>query len=198
MYRTWLFCFILFTVAFRVIIGQGYQYSRREFDAIREVETGGCSDPLNAVGDQDRGCSYGPYQIMRGYYNDAVEFNPTLRNSIDFSDLIGPGSIEKSEQIMQAYSNRYTTAERLGREPTFEDAARNHNGGPNGYKKSATIGYWNKVSGILGPNKRAAGNETTCPTSSTCSSSGMYAPASATTVTVLFCLWFFIFFHLQD
>ena len=199
MYHTWLFCFILLGVAFRATIGKGYQFSQREFDAMRKVETGGCKDPLNAVGDQGR--SHGPFQIMRGYYDDAVEFNPTLRNSIDFSDLSGPGSIEKSQQVIQGYSDRYTTEERLGYPPTFEDAARNHNGGPNGYKKDATIGYWDKVRGNLGSNKRAASNETIgeflgCPTCSTCS--GMYAPASATIVTVLLCLWLIIFFHLKD
>ena len=34
---------------------------------------------------------------------------------------------------------------RLGRTPTNEDLARIHNGGPNGYKKTATDGYWKKV-----------------------------------------------------
>jgi hypothetical protein len=32
---------------------------------------------------------------------------------------------------------KYATAKRLGRAPTVEDIARIHNGGPNGYKKTA-------------------------------------------------------------
>ena len=108
-------------------------------------ETGHLSDEeaLNAVGDNGR--SIGPYQIMKSYYKDAVQRNPDLAKRIKYKDLKGPGSVEKSEEIMQAYSNRFTTARRLGREPTFEDAARIHNGGPNGYKRSSTRGYWQKV-----------------------------------------------------
>jgi hypothetical protein len=44
-----------------------------------------------------------------------------------------------------AYMDRYATAERLGHEPTIEDIARIHNGGPDGYKKSSTDKYWEKV-----------------------------------------------------
>ena len=40
---------------------------------------------------------------------------------------------------------RYATERRLGRTPTYEDVARIHNGGPNGYKKTATYKYWQKV-----------------------------------------------------
>ena len=30
-----------------------------------------------------------------------------------------------------------------------EDRARIHNGGPNGYKKKATVGYWSDVKGKM-------------------------------------------------
>ena len=101
------------------------------------------------------GRTIGPYQMQR-YYEDAVEHNPTLRSSISYSDLKGPGSIEKSEKIAcKAYSNRYTTAGRIGQEPTFEDAARNHNGGPNGYKKDSTLSYNDKVEHNRNRNKHA-------------------------------------------
>ena len=84
----------MFAVAFRATVGRGYQFSQREFDAIRDSKTGVCDDPLNAVG--DKGCSYGPFQIMQGYYDDVVELNPTLHNSVDSIDISGPGSIEES------------------------------------------------------------------------------------------------------
>ena len=45
--------------------------------------------------------------------------------------------------------NHYATQARLGHAPTDEDLARIHNGGPNGYKKSATLGYWEKVKKYL-------------------------------------------------
>ena len=139
------FCFALLVATFGLTSGQGYQYNRRDFNAIRMRETGHLSDEeaLNAVGDNGR--SIGPYQIMKNYYKDAVKRNPELAKRIKYKDLKGPGSVEKSEEIMQAYSNRYTTTSRLGREPTFEDAARNHNGGPNGYKRSSTRKYWRNV-----------------------------------------------------
>jgi hypothetical protein len=45
--------------------------------------------------------------------------------------------------------NRYATKARLGHEPTDEDLARIHNGGPNGVKRRSTIGYWHKVQQFL-------------------------------------------------
>ena len=44
---------------------------------------------------------------------------------------------------------RYATRARLGRSPTDQDLARIHNGGPNGYKNPATLGYWQKVKKYL-------------------------------------------------
>lgn len=124
--------------------GEGFVPSKAELDAIRKVESGGCFDPLNAVGDQ--GLSIGPYQIQECYYADAKAFDPTLPS---YESLKGPGSIANSERVMQAYSRVYTTKTRLGREPTFEDFARNHNGGPDGYKKESTLGYFEKVQRCL-------------------------------------------------
>lgn len=51
--------------------------------------------------------------------------------------------------IFMAYMDKYATVERLGREPTMEDIARIHNGGPNGYKKESTKAYWLKVKAVL-------------------------------------------------
>ena len=52
-------------------------------------------------------------------------------------------------QIFRAYMARYATEKRLGRPVTYEDIARIHNGGPNGYKKESTIPYWNKIKCLL-------------------------------------------------
>ncbi|XP_063969190.1 protein mesh-like [Lytechinus pictus] len=49
---------------------------------------------------------------------------------------------ECSEQAVQGYMARYATFQRLERQPTCQDFARIHNGGPNGYKKEATLVYW--------------------------------------------------------
>ena len=83
--------------------------------------------------------AYGPYQIRKPYYDDAVMQNPSLSSLGSYPDVVK--SDRNSEAIMQAYSNKYTTEERIGQPPTAEQAARNHNGGPNGYKNPNTKTY---------------------------------------------------------
>ena len=120
--------------------------------AIQKQESGAAKDPLNAVGDQGR--SIGPYQIMRGYYNDAVQQNPSLTNGgRSYENVRGPGSLSYGIEVGNAYMERYATKRRLGRTPTYEDFARIHNGGPNGYKSPATVKYWREVKSRL--NKRS-------------------------------------------
>ena len=51
----------------------------------------------------------------------------------------------KSIEMFALFHQHYTTKKRLGYEPTAMDFARNWNGGGNGYKKIATLPYWNKV-----------------------------------------------------
>ena len=87
---------------------------------------------------------------MRGYYDDAVQYNPALGNGgKTYNNCKGPGSYYYSEQVIQSYMNRYAIYSRLGRYATNEDIARIHNGGPNGYKKISTRPYWNKVKQYL-------------------------------------------------
>ena len=118
------------------------------WDAIKQVESSGNE---NAVGDNGR--SIGPLQIQRGYYNDAVERNPSLQSGkyagYTYENCKGSGSFEYSRAVAEGYMNRYATERRLGHLPTFEDMARIHNGGPNGYKMEATVKYWEKVNKIL-------------------------------------------------
>ena len=117
--------------------------------AIRKVETGGSEDPLNVVGDQGR--SIGPYQIMKAYYDDAVQQNPSLTNGgrLTYENVRGPGSINYGMEVGNAYMERYATVCRLCRKPTNQDFARIHNGGPNGFKKESTIEYWRRVESCL-------------------------------------------------
>lgn len=128
------------------------EISENLYNAIRTVETGGCRDPLNAVGDNGR--SRGPFQIMEGYYNDAVEQNRgLLSGGRSYDNVAGPGSVEYSREVMQSYMDRYATSGRLGRPPTDEDIARMHNGGPNGYKNPNTEAYYARVRSNL-PNRK--------------------------------------------
>lgn len=118
------------------------------WDAIKQVESSGNE---NAVGDNGR--SIGPLQIQRSYYNDAVERNPSLQSGkyagYTYENCKGTGSFEYSRAVAESYMNRYATERRLGHQPTFEDMARIHNGGPNGYKMEATVKYWEKVNKIF-------------------------------------------------
>jgi|TARA_R100001480_G_C4627842_1_gene167419 soluble lytic murein transglycosylase-like protein len=102
--------------------------------ALIAVESSG--DP-NAIG--DNGLAYGCLQLHSAYVQDAAEY---ARQDWTHEDAFNPAT---AEQIVRAYMARYATKKRLGREPTYSDLARMHNGGPNGSKKAATDKYWQKV-----------------------------------------------------
>jgi len=96
----------------------------------------------NAVG--DNGNALGRYQIWKIYWQDAVEFDPSIGG--EYEDVTNP---DYARKIVEAYMSRYATKKRLGHEPTFEDMARIHNGGPNGHKKDSTDIYWNRFEPVL-------------------------------------------------
>lgn len=102
--------------------------------ALITVESSGNND---AVGDD--GLAYGCLQLHAAYVADAAEFAGT--------DWVHEDAFDRDTAILivTAYMARYATEERLGRKPTASDIARIHNGGPNGYKKSATDKYLAKV-----------------------------------------------------
>ena len=102
--------------------------------AIRIVES---NDDPNAVG--DGGDSIGCYQIQKCYWLDAKEFSDLDGTYLDCYNR------GYADRTVRCYMDRYATERRLGREVTQEDIARIHNGGPNGYKKKATLKYWEKV-----------------------------------------------------
>ncbi len=108
-----------------------HTHKRGLVDAIHMVESSGRTGPILG----DGGDALGPLQIHRACWQDA---NLPGRYS-DCADL------EYSKRVFRAYMARYATARRLGRSVTDQDRARIWNGGPNGYKKKATVAYWNKV-----------------------------------------------------
>jgi hypothetical protein len=107
--------------------------------AIGQVESGNNDD---AVG--DNGKALGRYQIWYVYWKDAVEYDPSIGG--EYSDVTDP---DYAKKIVLAYWARYATKGRLGHEPTDEDKARIHNGGPNGHKKDSTLKYWDKVQDVI-------------------------------------------------
>ena len=101
-------------------------------NAIHMVETGGRLGPIRG----DGGDALGPLQIHRACWIDARMPHGTYE---DCSNL------EYAKQVFARYMERYAIQRRLGRPVTDEDRARIWNGGPNGYKKKATVAYWTKV-----------------------------------------------------
>jgi hypothetical protein len=116
--------------------------SDRILDAIRIVETGGCSDPSNAVG--DNGKAIGAFQIHRAYWQDATEFDKSIGGS--YADC---KNVEYARKVVMAYLTRYCKVW------TDESVARLHNGGCNIMKRQgtrawhSTTAYWNKVRAAL-------------------------------------------------
>ncbi len=108
-----------------------HTHKRGLVDAIHMVESSGRTGPI--LGDGGR--ALGPLQIHRACWIDA-NIGGT------YSQCAG---LAYSKRVFTAYMARYATSRRLGRPVTDEDRARIWNGGPNGYKKKATVAYWNKV-----------------------------------------------------
>ena len=104
-------------------------------NALIQVESNGQDD---AVG--DNGSAIGCLQIWKIYWLDATE-----RSNIG-GKYLDCFTRNYSIKIFDAYMKRY--AREAWTNPKKFDAekvARIHNGGPKGYKKTATIKYWKKV-----------------------------------------------------
>lgn len=80
--------------------------------------------------------AWGPYQIHKEYWDDAMEY---LGIDWPYEDRMDEA---KSRLAMDAYMSRYLS--KYGPNPSFERIVRTHNGGPDGYFKDATLGYWGK------------------------------------------------------
>ncbi len=90
--------------------------------------------------------AYGIYQITKPYWDDALEFDPLLCEEGPFpNNVFGIGSEEFATMVVESYICRYATEERLGHQPTNEDIARIHKGGPDGYMNGITEGFWDEV-----------------------------------------------------
>ena len=109
--------------------------------ALALVERGGNPEAIGDGGD-----SWGMYQLQSAYVQDASEWglaNGVIDKPFEHSDAFNP---KRAETIIYCYLKRYATPKRLGRQPTMEDLARIHNGGPNGHRKlEATQPHWIKV-----------------------------------------------------
>lgn len=103
-------------------------------DAIIQVESGG--NP-NAVGDSGKAVG-----IMQIWPIMVEDINRILnKNVYTLEDRYNPNkSVEMYNIFMEHYCKFYSD----------EQKARCWNGGPDGWKKTATLPYWNKVKKVLG------------------------------------------------
>jgi len=107
---------------------------------ICEIE--GCEGQLGRCRQDVGSLSCGPYQIKRPYYTDCSYGKNDWQQCTK--------QMECSENCVRSYMRRYAT--RCTPNPTCEDYARIHNGGPRGCRSSSTVGYWNKVNACCNRN----------------------------------------------
>lgn len=115
--------------------------------AVCIVESGHKDAPLgdlDAIGDKHLwNKAHGPMQIRKPYVDDV---NRVFDQDYRAEDC--QGDLELSIKIFRAYMLIWATPKRIGRAKgivTDEDRARCHNGGPRGFQKPSTIGYWEKI-----------------------------------------------------
>lgn len=93
--------------------------------------------------------AYGPLQIREPYFTDARMFLSSDDAALNAEACLGNRPL--SIRVLNAYMNRYCKHSRLGRPITAEDIARIHNGGPNGWRSPATLGYWQELQRFYKP-----------------------------------------------
>ncbi len=133
---------------------KGEEESRFEdvLEAIAIVESN-AND--RAVG--DGGKAFGRFQIWAAYVKDV---NRIAGTSFSHSDAYNP---EKAAYMVSIYLTHYGRVyeRKTGNRPSSEVLCRIHNGGPNGWRKPATVWYWLKCKKVLSDveeKKTAAGN----------------------------------------
>lgn len=98
---------------------------------LQQVETGGCEDPNNAIGDD--GASLGSLQISREAWLDATEYDQSIGGAYDDCR-----DYKYSCRIAKAYLTRYGINKGIS-DPI--KLARIFNRGPSGYKKESSVKY---------------------------------------------------------
>ena len=113
-----------------VLASISFGQSDRLMEAIRMVESSGDD---STVGDGSD--AIGPFQIHRGYWKDATEFDKSIGGV--YEDCFDR---DYARKVVRAYMKRYAP-----RGASDETMARIHNGGPKGHRKKSTLPYWQKV-----------------------------------------------------
>lgn len=112
-------------------------------DAIAWRESGGDPHARGACG------GTGLFQLTPIYIDDINLILQIIKpgvSRVSYSDRMDANI---SRVCVEIYTGWYATPERLGRFPTFEDVARIHKDGPNGYKMESSKQYWLDVKMIM-------------------------------------------------
>ena len=114
-------------------------------DLIRRIIAVESSGNSHSIGDTKlKNRAYGILQIRKPCLDDVNRANGT---SYKPSDMLG--NIELSIWLFEQYMKLYATEKRIGRPATDEDMARIWCSGPLGFKKEASLKYWNKVKNVV-------------------------------------------------
>lgn len=116
--------------------------------ALIQVESGSDAHPEgddHAIG--DRNLQYSAYGCLQVRWPVVSDVNVAF--GTDYRARQCLGNRPRSIDIFEKYMAIYATVAHLGRVPTMEDCARIWNGGPQGWRNAATVGYWSKVERIL-------------------------------------------------
>jgi hypothetical protein len=116
-----------------IACAQGKEFTKNCMACICKVE--GCERQLDKCRQDVGSLSCGPYQIKDPYYKDCGTPGKDWQSCTK--------KMECSETCMKKYMDKYVKG--CGPDPTCEDYARLHNGGPTGCKSDGTKGYWDKV-----------------------------------------------------
>lgn len=129
----------MFMLAGTALAKSGYP-SEKLINALIQVESSGKAD---AIG--DGGNAVGILQIWPAVIEDV---NRVYKVKYTLSERKNP---VLSKQICRLYLKHYGKyyTKKTGKTPTNQVLARIWNGGPAGYKKEATVEYWNKVKRVL-------------------------------------------------
>lgn len=110
------------------------------------IESGG---KPNLIGDRNlKQPAYGVLQIRQPYLDDINNFykkdvDKIVGRPLVAKDMVNRGiSIWATKKYLERWSSVFER--RNGRKPTWEEMARIHNGGPNGYRKTSTLPYLKK------------------------------------------------------
>ena len=98
------------------------------------IESGGNDAAVSPDGE-----CFGPLQEKKIYVEDVNRIAGTRFTREDAFDR------EKAVRMLLVYVRHYATRSRLHHEPTLEDMARIHAGGPDGWRDPDTKKYWRKV-----------------------------------------------------